>query len=144
MFRSRASKIKGVSGTLDGRRVLIADAATGAGPGITRVVAAAGAHVAAATETPPTLDVQIARIQSPVPIAPFEFTRDRPGDLLSTIEDSLDAAVLNADLASHTSIEAILEIGSETASSMLDRGYGGSIVLITGINRSGRKVQTHP
>jgi NAD(P)-dependent dehydrogenase (short-subunit alcohol dehydrogenase family) len=130
MFRKKVNRIRGVSGSLEGSTILVADAAIGAGPGIVQVVAAAGASVRAAARDAAMLDVQLARLDS----TPHPVTA---GTIDTDLSDQMDALVINPDLGDPDTISPLLALASAAATGMKDRGHDGSIVFVTGIARTG-------
>ncbi len=151
MLRKRPDRIRGIAGSLDDKRVLIADSATGAGPGIARVVAEAGATVVIATLETVTLDLQLRELAAAAgSVSGRAGSLDRPSDfagLLSALDGPLDMAVVNPsvfdldpDLAatgSHLHPQGGVNLAQLAAASMRDRGTEGSIVFVTGIGQAG-------
>ncbi len=138
MFRKRASRIRGIAGSLDGRRVLVVGAAHDAGPGIMRVIAEAGAVVYATATDSPTLDVELSRLgNTPSKVHPVVADPSTPpgrDELLALIAEPIDAMVINPAMAPGTrSTEWAMALVKSVATSMQDRGHAGSIVVVTGI-----------
>jgi NAD(P)-dependent dehydrogenase (short-subunit alcohol dehydrogenase family) len=133
MLRKRPDRIKGISGSLDTHRILVVDAVAGAGAGIVRVLALAGAEVLAASSDTALLDVSVAKIVSPPrPIQPV----GKPADVATSFPPRVDALVVNPSETDR--IDAVwLDIAATGARLMRDRGHTGSIVFVAPIARSG-------
>ena len=146
VFRKRADRIRGVAGSLDGDVVLIADGTNGAGPGITRVFAEAGAQVVAAGPHSPTLDVQLRRL-SGTPIEATGVVSDAKTDkvrveLVESAKKRIDTLILNPteysiDETAGMGPGDLVALATLVGDQMRDRGHAGNIVFITGIDRSG-------
>lgn len=136
MLRRKANRIRGVSGSLDGATVLVADAAVRAGPGIVRVLAEAGATVFAHSANAAELDVQLAQIS----VTPEPIMAMPPSDLARLVQllpQPLDALVLNPPpAATHSELDTWLDFTREIAATMRDRGHAGAIAIVTGLRRS--------
>ena len=146
IFRNKADKIRGVAGSLAGNLVLVADGTSGAGPGIARVFAEAGAAVVVAGSDSATIDVQLRGFGNP-PIEVAGVVAEPGTDagrvqLIASMPRSIDTLILNA---SHLALDdssgmgplEIVVLARLVAAQMQDRGHPGSIVFITGIERVG-------
>ncbi|MDJ0665549.1 MAG: SDR family oxidoreductase [Acidimicrobiia bacterium] len=139
MFRKRANRIRGVAGSMDGATILVADATVGAGPGIVRVLAEAGAKVIAASGDSPRLDVQIHKLgDTPTPVEAIgEDPSATPDDFIAGLPNPLTALVANPELEDPESVSRHIALAEVVATSMRDHGHTGSIVLMSGIERTG-------
>ena len=146
VFRKRADRIRGVAGSLDGNTVLVADGTCGAGPGIARVFAEAGARVFVAGSDSPTIDVQLGRLGNTsiavTGVVSGAETAEKRNHLLDSIQRPVDTLILNPDTYSLEAQEAMAPYGlvalaKLAASQMQDRGHAGNIVFVTGINSVG-------
>ena len=139
MFRKRADKIRGIAGSLDGNVTLVIDAAAQPGPGILKVVAAAGATVFAASDNSAMLDVEVSRLGStPVPVTALTTTISDLTMESVSLPEELDAVVLNPPLSDDVSgVQPLLSIARRVAGNLRDRGRIGSIVFVSGIDRVG-------
>lgn len=145
VFRKRADRIRGVAGSLESKVVLVADGTHGAGPGIVRVFAEAGAVVTVAGADSPTLDVQLGRLGN-MPHPPTGVVSNAKTDvvrsqLLDALGKSVDILVLNPD---HSFVDgplpgphAAVALATSVAQQMQDRGHAGSIIFVTGIATTG-------
>jgi hypothetical protein len=135
MFRRRSDRIKGVSGSLEGKKVLVADAVAGPGAGIVHVISRAGGVVLASAADSAMLDVTIGKIESPpAPITPLAC----PEQLRASLPEGVDGVVINPDHADTIeSVQVWIDLAGTVATSMQDRGHAGSIVFITTIERTG-------
>jgi hypothetical protein len=135
MFRRRSDRVKGISGSLEGKKVLVADAVAGPGAGIVRVISSAGGMVLASAADSAMLDVTIGKIESPpAPIVPVA----RPEMLRASLPEEIDDLVVNPDRADTIdSVQMWIELAGAVATSMQDRGHAGSLVFITTIDRTG-------
>lgn len=146
IFRNKADKIRGVAGSLDGNIVLVADGTSGAGPGIARVFAEAGAAVAIAGSDPASIDVQLHHLGS-TPIQAIAVPGHTGTDadrqqLIANAPGPIDSLILNAAHHSLTDTPGmgplgIVALAKLVATRMQDRGHAGNIVFITGIDRAG-------
>ncbi|MGI9609555.1 MAG: SDR family oxidoreductase [Acidimicrobiia bacterium] len=147
MFRKRPDRIRGIAGSLDNRRVLVADSVYGAGPGIARVMAEAGARVQLITPIEVDLDLQLRDLaNTPEPVsgrtAPMTTLSDLT-NLMGDLDPAIDAAIINPsglDLGpssettnSQLTPQSAAELATLVATNMRDRGIEGSIVIVTGI-----------
>ncbi len=142
IFRKRADRIRGVAGSLEGTTALVMDGTCGAGPGITKVIAEAGAAVFLAGPHSPTIDVQLHTLaNSPIEVTPIvvDARTDRPWDqFLGSIDRPVDIAILNpttTDLGQDAQLgpQGTVALAEAISGQMQDRGHPGSIVLVTGI-----------
>lgn len=151
MFRKRPERIRGIAGSLEGKGVLIADSSSGAGPGIARVAAEAGARVMLATTNAADLDLQLRALTSTAGrVSGSAGPLATPGDLrvlVDGLETPIDMAVVNpstfsleSDIRSTGSSldpRNAAELAKLVAAQMRDRGIEGSIVFVTGIIQAG-------
>ncbi len=142
MFRKRADRIRGISGSLDSSTALVVDAVTGAGPGVVRVLAEAGAAVLAGATDPAMLDVQLSRLNTmPIPVTPLAggpATDESVDQLLSELPEKVDMLVVNPALDEGvTPLQPILTLARLVAAKMQDRGSTGSIVFVSSVERAG-------
>jgi NAD(P)-dependent dehydrogenase (short-subunit alcohol dehydrogenase family) len=142
VFRKRADRIRGIAGSLESKVVLVADGTHGAGPGIVRVFAEAGAAVTLAGADSPTVDVQLGRLGNmPHPVRGVVSdakTDDRRSHLLDAVAGDVDILIVNpvertfADTPVPGPRDAVA-LARTVAQQMQDRGHAGSIVFVTGI-----------
>jgi len=141
MFRKRADRIKGIAGSLTGSSVFVGDSVAGAGPGIVKTIAEAGASVIAASADRAMLDVELSRAEdTPGPITGLVID-PTAGNLAATVSSHLNpplnGIVLNPRLDSPDDTRAWLGLADALITQMRDRGATGSVVFITGIARRG-------
>lgn len=142
VFRKRADRIRGIAGSLESKVVLVADGTHGAGPGIVRVFAEAGAAVTVAGADSPTVDIQLGRLGNmPHPVSGVVWdakTDDGRGHLLDAVAAAVEILIVNpaertfADtpvLGPHDAVA----LAKTVAQQMQDRGHAGSIIFVTGI-----------
>lgn len=151
MFRKRPERIRGLAGSLENKCVLIADSTSGAGPGVALVAAEAGARVLLAATDVAELDLQLRALTGTAGrVSGNAGPLDTPDDLrtlLSGLQTPIDMAVVNPSVFS---LEANIQtprsyldppnaarLAKLVAGEMRDRGIEGSIVFVTGINRTG-------
>ncbi len=146
VLRKRADRIRGIAGSLDGTMVLVADGTQGAGPGIARVFATAGAAVVVAGPDSPTIDVQLHRLgNTPIEVTGIVATANTDDDrnrLLDSIGRQVDTVVLNPgdyslDETSRMGARSLVALGRMVARQMQDRGHPGNIIFVTGIESAG-------
>ena len=136
MFRKRVDKIRGVAGSLDGTVALIVDAAASAGPGILKVLTEAGAAAHVAAEDSAMLDVEVGRLAAP-PV-PITTIAGAPTLVLDSLANPPDAVVINPPISDGIGpVQPFIALARRTAILMRDQGKTGSIVIISGIGRSG-------
>jgi len=141
MFWKRADRIKGIAGSLTGSTVLVGDSVAGAGPGIVRTIAEAGAAVIATSADRAMLDVELSRARD----TPGQITGLAVDPAVGSLADTvpthltapLDGLVLNPRLDSTEDTRSWLALANALMSQMRDTGTTGSVVFITGINRRG-------
>ena len=151
MFRKRPDRIRGIAGSLGGRATFVADSTAGAGPGVARVLAEAGAHVQLVAPTQVGIDLQLRDLaNSPERVvgraAPMARVSDLV-DLVGDLEPVVDAAVINPTTLGMEAAEddadpgltpqLAVDLARLIGVRMRDRGVTGSIVLVTGIRREG-------
>lgn len=143
LIRRREERIRGVAGSMEGMTVLLFDGATPAGPGIARVLAEAGARVCLASSDRIALELQLAALRN-MPGETVGLTVDgsTANDMLGIcerFEHPPDAAVIGPAVHDHDTSPPIHAsiLARTVADGMRDRGVEGSIVLVTGIPRSG-------
>jgi NAD(P)-dependent dehydrogenase (short-subunit alcohol dehydrogenase family) len=156
LFRKRPDRIRGISGSLEGKTVLVADGTAGAGPGVVRVAAEAGASTFFAGPDSVTVDLQLrplanmpGEVAADVTAANSEPERTR---LLTKLERFPDVVVVNAaPLTLGPVLPEMTESANRpgfnpqdaaalarlAASGMQDRGLAGVIVFLTQIPRAG-------
>ncbi len=133
MFRKKAGRIRGVAGSLEGVVVGVNDAAIGAGPGIVRVAAAAGARVFAADGDGAALDVQLAKVDhSPVPVTAVAALTP---ELVEN--QQISGLVVNPTGNDHDSARGSIELARQSAHRLRDAGRTGSIIAVTVVKRTG-------
>ena len=138
MFRKRANRIRGVAGSLEGATILVSDATVGAGPGIVRVLAEAGARVIAAAAESPSLDVQVHKLgDTPIPITTIGEDLSATGDPIAALPALLTGLVANPELGDSDSVSRHIALAEIVARDMRDRGQTGGIVFMSGIERRG-------
>lgn len=151
MFRNRPERISGIAGSLENKRVLIADSTSGAGPGIARVAAEAGARVLLATTDAVGLDLQLRALTGTAGrVSGSAGPLDTPDDLrtlMNGLETPIDMAVVNPSVfsleadaqtpGSYLDPRNAARLAKLATAEMRDRGIEGSIVFVTGINQTG-------
>ncbi|MCP4964795.1 MAG: SDR family oxidoreductase [bacterium] len=145
VFRKRADRIRGVAGSLESKVVLVADGTHGAGPGIVRVFAEAGAVVTVVGADSPKLDIQLGKLGS-MPHQPTGVVSDTRTDtarhqLLDDVGKTIDILILNpghgfGDGPLPGPQDAVA-LAATIAQQMQDRGHTGSIIFVTGIATEG-------
>lgn len=145
IFKKRADRIRGIAGSLDGDGVLVADGTSGAGPGIARVFAEAGAHVIIASTDSPAIDIQLRRLNAS-PVEPSGIVNGVATDterhhLVDSLGQGVNTFILNPAVHSLDKTEAIapravVALARIVANRMQNEGRPGNIVFITGIQSS--------
>lgn len=148
LFRRRPDRIRGIAGSLEGKTVLVADGNAGAGPGIVRVAAEAGASVVLGSPDHVATDLALRRLAT----TPGEVigTVSRAGSdseltaLFAASDQFPDAVIVNPSVfaVSADSVEGIgavetVDLARAAAGGMQDRGLTGAIVFITQIDHAG-------
>lgn len=144
VFRKRPDQIRNVAGSLDGRKVVVADGTVGPGPGIVRVLADAGASVHFFGSTEPTIDVQLRALGHPPgavtatalpggwPPEGGTGPEARPFDVLVANPSHLD--LISAPAAGLLGPIEAMQYVETAASSLRDTGRTGAIVIVTGVD----------
>ncbi|MEA2001925.1 MAG: SDR family oxidoreductase [Actinomycetota bacterium] len=162
IFRKRPERIRGIAGSLDGKTILVADGATGSGPGIVRVLSEAGARVAFTGPSAVHVDLQLrALANTPHEVAGTVTTVDTDSErrrLITSTASPLDALVINvadpgnaregpdrdaaAPAAGQLTPQSAVALVQLAVGKMKDGGREGAVVFITGIDRAGPTAPT--
>lgn len=145
LFSRRNDRIRGIAGTLEHQRVLVTGGASGAGPGIVRVLAAAGADVVFTDADHVAVDLLTRALETAAGRVTGMADRSwRDGGLPALLDaagEPIDALVVNpsptrpatepADAA--RIIEEPLALANLSVRQMLDSGRSGRVVFVTSI-----------
>ncbi len=151
LFRRKPDRIRGIAGSLEGRKVVVADGCRVAGPGIAKVIAEAGAHTIMIGADQVSVDLALRPLEhtagSVTGMAAALTTETQRTDLLATWGPDITTLVLNpAPLAlpSDTPDETVavdpisaVALAQQTVETMRDHGQVGSVVFIVNIDRPG-------
>jgi NAD(P)-dependent dehydrogenase (short-subunit alcohol dehydrogenase family) len=157
IFRKRPERIRGIAGSLDGKTILVADGTTGAGPGIVKVLAEAGARVTFTGPNAVSVDLQLRALgNTPHDVTGMVTTASTATDrvrLVTSTTTQLDAVVLNvadtaiaaggldpvsaSNAAERLQPNDAIALAHLTVDKMKDGGREGAVVFITGIDRIG-------
>lgn len=150
MFRKRHDRIRGISGSLEGRTVLVADGSVGGGPGVVRVAAAAGAATMLVAPDNVSVDLQLRGLANTAGevtgVISSAADQDAQAGLLAQGADLPAGIVVNpthfslkTDNAGSAGItpQSALALARLAAAAMRDRGRTGSIVFLVEIDREG-------
>jgi NAD(P)-dependent dehydrogenase (short-subunit alcohol dehydrogenase family) len=143
LLRRRPDRIKGVAGSLIGKRLLVADSATPAGAGVVQVVAAAGADVVAASADHVAIDLLLRQLtDSPGSIRGATTTADWTVEDFGNWRRPPDAVVVcpgqwllgtDDEAASLTPLRAVT-FAESAAALMRDTGRLGTVVFIATVS----------
>lgn len=145
LFSRKNDRIRGIAGTLEHDRVLVTGGAAGAGPGIVRVLAAAGAAIVFTDPDHVAVDLLAREVESSarpvVGLADRSWAGDGLPALLAAAGDPIDALVINPAPAEPVEgpagavriIEKPLALADLAIRRMLDTGRSGRIVFVTSV-----------
>jgi NAD(P)-dependent dehydrogenase (short-subunit alcohol dehydrogenase family) len=145
LFSNKNERIRGVAGSMQDDRILVAGGASGTGPGIVQVLAAAGAEVVFTDPDHVAVDLLARKVETTIrPVtgmADGEWSTDGLPGLLRAAGEPLDAVVINP-----SRIESEREPRDRARISgpplaladlairrMLDTGRRGRIVFVTSV-----------
>jgi len=145
LFRRRNDRIRGVAGTLEHQRVLVTGGASGAGPGIVRVLTAAGADVVFTDPDHVAVDLLTRNLETAAGevtgLADRAWRKDGLPGLLQAAGAPIDALVVNPSPARPATepagaariIEEPLALADLAIHQMLDSGRSGRIAFVTSV-----------
>ena len=140
LFRKRPDRIRGVAGSLDGKTALVIDGSSGAGSGIVRVLAAAGASTHFATPNRPAADLlerELANSAGPVSGKHLDDPEPKSlGRLLETVEPDLVVVNPTSLDRSQQGLDVAIAVtfATQTADRWRDHGRIGVIVAVSEID----------